>query len=181
MVAAKDAAGGSGRDDRVRVIPQSELGPDFAQHLRELEKSPENRRVEQTVERLAQIARDAPLRIGFAEGPLPDGAVAAVVRDPTGMAKRAFIFSESTISSRAVSLARITLNEDEFAVPEISSTRVLFVTADQRVRLGNQVRQMDYTIPERGPSEATYLLRAKRTATVQIPEIGRAHMLEVKP
>ncbi|HEX8212224.1 MAG TPA: hypothetical protein VF584_18755 [Longimicrobium sp.] len=181
MAAAKDAAGGAGRDDRVRVIPASELGSNFAQHLRELENSLENRRAEQAAECLAQIAKDAPLRIGFAEGPLPDGAVAAVVRDPTGVAKRAFIFSESTISSRAISLARIALDEDEFAHLEISSARVLFVTADQRVRLGNQIRQMDYTIPERGPSEATYLLRAKRTDTVQIPEIGRARMLEVNP
>jgi hypothetical protein len=181
MAAAKDAAGGSGRDDRVRVIPASELGADFARHLRDVENSPEHRRAEQAAERLAQIARDAPLRIGFAEGPLPNDAVVAVVRDLTGVAKRAFIFSESTISSRAISLARITLNEDEFAHPEISSRRVLFVTADQRVRLGSQVRQMDYTIPERGPTEATYLLRAKRTATVQIPEIGRAYMLEVNP
>ncbi len=181
MAAAKDAAGGSGRDDRVRVIPASELGSDLARHLRELENSPENRRAEQAAERLAQIAKDAPLRIGFAEGPLPGGAVVAVVRDPAGVAKRAFIFSESTISSRAISLARITLSEDEFALPEISSRRVLFVTADQRVRLGEQIRQMDYTIPERGPAEATYLLRAKRIATVQIPEIGRARMLEVNP
>jgi len=181
MAAAKDAAGESGRDDRVRVIPVSELGADFAQHLRDLENSPEYQRSERAAERRAQIAKDAPLRFGFAEGPLPDGAVAAVVRDPTGVAKRAFIFSESTISSRAISLARITLDEDELAEPEISTRRVLFVTADQRVRPGSQTRQMNYTIPDRGPAEATYLRRAKRTAVVQIPEIGRARMLEVDP
>jgi hypothetical protein len=181
MAAAENAAGGSGRNERVRVIPPGELGPDIARHLRELEDSPEHRRAEQAAERLSQMPMANRLRFGFAEGPLPHGAVAAVVRDPDGLAKRAFIFSESAISARALSLARIVLNEDEYTLPEVASARVLFVTADQRVWVAGQSRQMNYTIPDRGPGETPYLLGAKRTATVQIPEIGRARLLEVDP
>lgn len=112
----------------------------------------------------------APQRRGCRSGPRPHG-----------LPKRASIFSESTISSRAISLARITLNEDEYALPNVSATRVLFVTADQRVWVGDEVKQMNYTIPDRGNGEANYLLRAKRTATVQIPGIGQVRLLDVNP
>ncbi|HEX8830904.1 MAG TPA: hypothetical protein VF705_07060 [Longimicrobium sp.] len=155
------------------------MEPEFAAYVRRQLSDPEHiRETERVHERLSGAG---PLRFAFAAEGLPESAVAAVVRNPGGETRRMLVFSESSISDRAISLARLALMEDEQDVPEPDKERVLLVWADQRVRAGGQTKVKNYSVPSRGRGEASALLRASRLPAIQVGELGRVVPVEVAP
>lgn len=166
-------------DEGVRFISFEDMDPELAAYARRQLSDPEHlRETERAYE--AQM-RAGPLRFAFADGALPEGAVAAVVRNPSAGARRMLVFSEESITDRAISLARLALMEDEQHVPEVSEERVLLVWSDQRVRVRGQTKVKRYTVPARQRGEAAGLLGSARLPAIEVRELGWVLPLEVKP
>jgi hypothetical protein len=177
--ASMDKGGPPSPDDRLRFIRIEDMEPDFAAYVRRQLSDPEH--IRETERAHERQLRAGPLGFAFAADGLPEGAVAAVVRNRSGQARRMLVFSESSITDRAISLARLALMEDEQDVPEPDQERVLLVWADQRVRAGGQIKVKNYNVPSRGRGEASALLRANRLAAVQVETLGRVVPVEMAP
>ena len=95
-------------------------------HASEIEEETAQRRVRNS---------QSPERYGFVSKPLPDGAVAVVVRDPASPIQRMHLYSEQSFSDLAHILALAALDVDEKQVPTTTERRLLYVFSDQRVRI----------------------------------------------
>ncbi|HET7234463.1 MAG TPA: hypothetical protein VFJ16_30905 [Longimicrobium sp.] len=164
-------------DGGVRFTRFEDLPPDLAAHVRRLMNDPgELRKAER-----AQALERVPVRYAFAERPLPRGAIAAVLRDPEGEPRRALILSESTISPRATSLARLALYRDEGEFPEATARRVLFIWADQRVEAEGKSWNLNAVLNGGPPGLVNDLLAAPRGKSIDVPELGPVRVVQTEP
>lgn len=126
------------------------------------------------------LAAASPLRFGFVDGQLPDGAAAVIVRRPGARMGRLVVFGTSTISDLAFSLSLHALREDEDEAPHPGSPRLIKVWPDQRVQDPDGTRQMHYVIPATVRGDAVWLLGARELERVVIPGIGEVRIVEDK-
>lgn len=162
-------------DDAPRFYRMDEIDPEIADRIRRHMGAPEFLR------QAAAAEGRAALQYGIARGTLPGGAIAAVVREPGPSGARMIVVPEQTVTDRALSLARLALAEDEREAPEVESRRVLLVWNDQRVQGPAGEKKMEYRIPAAHRQDFVELLRARRSAEIQVPDVGPVQMVEVDP
>jgi predicted small secreted protein len=173
---AMDKGSNPAPDGGVKFTRFEDLPPDLAAHVRRLMTDPEELRKADRAQALERV----PVRYAFAERPLPRGAIAAVLRDPGGEPRRALIFSESTISPRATSLARLALYRDEGELPEAAARRVLFIWDDQRVEGEGKSWNLNAVLNGGPPGLVEDLLAAPRGAKIDVSQIGPVRIVETE-
>jgi hypothetical protein len=160
-----------------RFISFEEMAPEEAERMRDMiaraEKAPEPASVRARRERNEL----QPVQYAVTDERLPEGAVAAVVRDPSATLARLVVLSRNA-GDVALYLADATLDQDEKAVPNPPARRLVFVTADRRLVIqkgrGTEIGTLDVTLPASPGRELTAPLvqAADRGRTIQVAGIG---------
>lgn len=90
----------------------------------------------------ASVSRGRPAVL-LADAPLPEGAVARVVRDPAAPEPRLIVVSREGLDDELLALALHALRQSEINTPELSTAREIVLWRDRRVRVieGQAVRE----------------------------------------
>lgn len=164
-------------DGGIKFTRFEDMPPDLAAHIRRVMNDPaEIAKADRAAER-----ERVPLPYALKSGPLPNGAIAAVLRNPNGEPRRALIFSESSFTYSALALARMALHRDESEVDEPTALRVLWVWPDQRVESGGESWNLNAHIGGGPPGYVDDLLAAPRSAPVAFPVVGTVRIIETGP
>jgi hypothetical protein len=114
-------------------IPFDQMEPGAAERARSLLAAAERMPVPASVRARRERERRDPVRHAVSEGPLPGGAIAAVVRAPGSVPARLIVISSAAADDRAMFFADAALDRDEVSEPEPTGRRIGFVHADGRV------------------------------------------------
>lgn len=97
---------------------------------------------------LASVRRGRPAVLVAAD-PLPDGAVAQVIRDPAAEHPRLIVVSRGEVDDEVLALAQLILTRSEMNTPDLPARREITVWRDRRYRVqeGGSVRDgsIDFT------------------------------------
>jgi hypothetical protein len=163
-------------DGRFRVwLRWDKLGPELA-WVRERLNDPEMLRGIEQMDELDR--RGGPIRYGVTDALLPNGAIAAIVREPSGDARRLMVFSSVNVTPAALLIARLALTEDELAVMDPAPGRVVYVWSDQRFQAPGREGRMGYILHPVS-AHLKHLLRARTVSIITVPELGEVRIVDV--